>query len=758
MGDNIFMEAALSYADRGWHIFPCVPKTKIPKIKKGSRGATVDRELIRSWWERWPDANVALLCGPMSGVYVIDVDVDEELKVDGRTSLDEMQAEYGPLPDTVYQDTPRGGRHYLFKADKPPANKNDFRNGVDIRSDGYYIMLEPSVHPDFPEIPYKMHLDKTLAVFPDHFRPENEKPTPFWMKDKKPIEPRKTPVKRPDDNSIIERAIAYLDTVDAAMQGHGGHNRLMWAARAMVDGFELDDRTAIDLLWKYYNPRCIPPWDPNKPSEVKDFERKVSECRKKPGDRPPGWALQESMAHDETLLDYGNKLAEEILAEVKPKKTKTVTTNPKNKKKPKKTHVEIPDWILKPPGLVGKMVGWFNTTSIKNQPFLSLGASLVLCGALFGRKVRDELNNRTNLYVMSVAPSSAGKNHARRQLKRLLKAANSTRLLGGEEVTSAAAIENRLCDFPCTLFPWDEMGHFMKNLKNSNNDAHLSSIRPMLMKLYSSAADVYSGKEYADKPRKEIYQPCCCIYGTTTPEKLAEGITPDEIEDGWLGRVLCFISTDRPRKDHERAKNMDIPELLINQVESWMNRQIQAPPDTGDILAATECWQIVVPTRPEAEDCFLQFDELCYKEEVRPNIKGIGKLWGKAEENARKIALVLAAGDSFEKPEINYNHAQYACELVEILVRQMSEMADEHIAYGRHDKDKQYIYRMIKETGPDGIWKKDVTNRTRQMSPRQREDCIKDLLESVVIVAKNVSVNKKGRPSVRYYMYPYGLE
>jgi len=143
---------------------------------------------------------------------------------------------------------------------------------------------------------------------------------------------------------------------------------------------------------------------------------------------------------------------------------------------------------------------------------------------------------------MGVAPSSAGKEHARDQIKRLIETAGIHAILGGESVTGDAAIESRLTESPSIYFPMDEIGHMMGSIKASGGvNPHLASIVPILMKLYSCAKSTYYGKEYAKQERKVIVQPCCCLYGTTTPEKLCEGISPAEIEDGWLGRVLIFI-------------------------------------------------------------------------------------------------------------------------------------------------------------------------------------------------------------------------
>src|SRR5450759_5294849 len=73
MPESDFLGIALACVGRGWHIFPCWPRTKKPMTPNGFLSASNDEAQIRKWWERCPDANVAIACGA-SGLAVFDVD------------------------------------------------------------------------------------------------------------------------------------------------------------------------------------------------------------------------------------------------------------------------------------------------------------------------------------------------------------------------------------------------------------------------------------------------------------------------------------------------------------------------------------------------------------------------------------------------------------------------------------------------------------------------------------------------------------
>lgn len=75
------------------------------------KDATTDPEQIRRRWQRWPDANIAIATGGASGIIALDVDP----RHGGDVSLDMLEFEHDPLPATVVQHTPGGGKHYLFR-------------------------------------------------------------------------------------------------------------------------------------------------------------------------------------------------------------------------------------------------------------------------------------------------------------------------------------------------------------------------------------------------------------------------------------------------------------------------------------------------------------------------------------------------------------------------------------------------------------------------------------------------------------------
>src|SRR5205809_726816 len=84
--DNPWLRGALWYARRGIAVFPCRPRTKLPLTEHGCKDATTKTDIIKDWWKRWPDANVAGATGDL-----VAVDVDEKDGISGSSALRRLE-------------------------------------------------------------------------------------------------------------------------------------------------------------------------------------------------------------------------------------------------------------------------------------------------------------------------------------------------------------------------------------------------------------------------------------------------------------------------------------------------------------------------------------------------------------------------------------------------------------------------------------------------------------------------------------------
>lgn len=175
MSDDRLYRAAQYYAKNfGWAVFPLKPGEKTPLTANGFKDATVDLTQILQWWQKWPDANIGIATGAVSGFWVVDIDKTHG----GYETFDALVKEYQEMPRTVESMTGSGGSHLLFLMPDFDIRNNaetKLGKGIDIRGNGGYIVAPPSIHPN--GTPYQWELTSR----PDEIKPA---PAPRWLLDK----------------------------------------------------------------------------------------------------------------------------------------------------------------------------------------------------------------------------------------------------------------------------------------------------------------------------------------------------------------------------------------------------------------------------------------------------------------------------------------------------------------------------------------------------------------------------------------------
>jgi hypothetical protein len=153
--------AALAYARKGIPVFPvhsapggrcscgnpnCGKNAgKHPRTANGFKDATCDERQIRQWWAKWPDANIGMPTGTTTGLLAIDADP----RHGGDKALQILEEDHGTF-QTTEVSTPGGGNHHHFRLRGVyiSSSTGKLREGIDVRSEGGYVLLPPSVGPN----------------------------------------------------------------------------------------------------------------------------------------------------------------------------------------------------------------------------------------------------------------------------------------------------------------------------------------------------------------------------------------------------------------------------------------------------------------------------------------------------------------------------------------------------------------------------------------------------------------------------------
>ncbi len=134
----------------GWSYFPLPYKSKVPDIKWEQYQTRKPTEVEKqSWLADETPHNWALVLGSISSSNpdgcLVALDFDELTNYEKWLPIAEDKLAISRLSDaTLIQETSRG-RHVLFDVAEPV--KTQIFPNVEIRSQGAYILIEPSVHP-----------------------------------------------------------------------------------------------------------------------------------------------------------------------------------------------------------------------------------------------------------------------------------------------------------------------------------------------------------------------------------------------------------------------------------------------------------------------------------------------------------------------------------------------------------------------------------------------------------------------------------
>lgn len=717
---DTILNHALLYAAEGWSVFPahgitqdkrctcgklsCKSAGKHPRTIRhsGLHEASTDAdEVTKQFSAAGSVANLAIRTGGASGFFVVDIDGPE-----GERSLSALEAEHGAFPATLVSLT-GNGRHFLFNHPGffVPGSTSKIANKIDIRGDGNYIIAPPSRHR--MGVKYRWEQQGVpIADAPKWLLDKLSQPDPVIQHDRLAM-----PDFTPDDIGDMLDCIPSDDydtwyQVGMALH-HDGHDFGIWNAWSSKSSKYSDAKD------------CMAHW--------RSFKRHGTASTITIGSlvylaQSHGWSPR-------TNVDpHMSAMVAEILSNDAKKKAPRPEKPPAIPEKAKNTN-------FIPSGLIGDTVSWIVRTSIKPQPELALMNVLAAMGAVIGRRYATPWDTRTNMYMIGVAGTGAGKDHSRKQIKKLMAAANLVRYLGGDGIVSDRGLLKGLEGHPEQILHLDEIGMLLQVITGANAAAHLRGISKAMTELYSSSSTVYNSGSYAsaDVAPIVIYSPHLCVYGTTTLESYAEALTRTAVKDGSLNRfVVMPTSNDHPVRSRDEI-SPEIPEALISR---WRSIAEYSPPGNGDIqtmntgIGAAPNPQIVswggqlsrVHDMGDFEDARMMAD------------KAHGALWNRYRENCIKIAMILAVCRNPLLPVIDGGDLDHAEIIVQRSINFMVSIADDHIADNPFEKQCNLVLGIIRDAGEEGATRSDIMRKAR-MKAKDLTDVLASMSEAGRIYA-----------------------
>ena len=713
------------YRQRGWYCVPLRPRSKSP-VNNDWPKLRIEAGEAKSHFSA--KDNVGIILGGPSG-WLVDVDLDCPEAI-------ELAEQYLPATPAVTGRPSALRSHHWYIAFGAVTEKhtapNDGSMIVELRSTGAQTVVGPSVHPDGES--YDV-LSAQPATVPALMLAACVKALADAVVAKRgvsfqPVIPAPRQIVSLPRDDIDSRAIAYLNAMPPALSGSGGHNQTFAAATALVHGFGLEQGPALAFLTEYFNPRCTPPWT------EKELQHKIEQAATKQHNRPFGWLRDEVAAAPGDEVDLSG-----FMIKAKPR---AVAIVPEPIKPTLEDPGVLPDRLLRCPGFISEVMDHCLETAPYPNPVMAFCGALSLQAVLAGRRVCDPGDNRTNLYLLGLAHSAAGKDWPRKLNVRILQEVGMADCIG-ERFASGEGIQDALHVTPAMLFQTDEIDGLLQSI-NKARDARHEQIMSTLLTMYSSANSVYPMRRKAGKDAPSIInQPNMVIFGTAIPNHYYAALSERMLTNGLFARMLIFECGKRGKGQEPKIR--PVPESVLETARWWEDYR----PGAGNLVD----WNprpAIVPHDSRAAAMLVEARhnaEVEYDKAEEANDSVGTTVWGRVSEQARKLALLHAVSRRCRDPVIDAESTQWAIEVVEHQTRRMLFMAASHVAENPFHAECLKVLEKLRRS-PERTLPHSVLLKRMKKDAKTFQELIETLVQQgdVSIVAAETA----GRPQRAYRM------
>lgn len=737
------LSVALDLARQGIPVFPCYPGGE--KVKQPLQGvfwrtaATTDERRVNQWWEQHPDALPAINL-ERADLIVIDCD--------GAGGIEDWRDVRSGRPDSAaIVETPSGGEHRYFKRGGrplgngrgalPPKRGHD---GIDVRGAGGYVIAPGATLLDGRRYEPNGYDILSAPEIPDWLISILQAPT-FHDAPAEAVrfEPG-PPVSDERKRAYGERALDE-EMRDLAMAPPGTRNESAnvsaFRIGQLVGGGCLTESEAYAAL---HNAALS--WGISAKDKALGPKGTIARAIRD-GARSPRYCPD---APEET---QGAQIAAALLA-------RTVIEAPDGTlhdedgvvvEVPDPDACELPRELARPPGLVGGLADWICDTARRPQRSLAIGAALTILGTLCGRHVAGPTGSGTHLYVVGLAPTGAGKDHAMQQILTAMTGVEASHFIGPGQFISMPAVINFLVRAPLSICAMDEFGSFMKRIGSRKASSFEGAISGILRTAWGSSFKPMPTPEWAGKASEVIVAPAMSIYGVSTSEEFYGALEGGDTSNGVLNRLLVVETRKRPKDRPPKLPSHELPSDLSEALKGVVNR---AGPMVFSALQVHDRAPPIhrVPWGAGAEQAFSELVEdihaLCDGDAMAQ------AFFARVAETAVRLATILAVGIDPVRPVVTIETFTWARGFAMWCARSLQRGGMEHIADSENQSTANAVRRAIREAG--GRMKhRDLLRRlNHRVKNRDLHEVIKALAEAEHLQVEKVVPEKGGPPTLWY--------
>ena len=274
-----------------------------------------------------------------------------------------------------------------------------------------------------------------------------------------------------------------------------------------------------------------------------------------------------------------------------------------------------------------------------------------------------------------------------------------------------------------------------------------------MTELYTSAGGIFLGAEYANRDgtneRRDINQPCLCVYGTTTPLHFWGALQGANVVDGSLARFLILPSDEDYPDENIAVGIRQAPPALIQGLQLLAAGGAKK----GNLAGKTADQNTAVTpmTVPMSDEARARFRQLSVEltQELRASAgTAFTAILARIGENAMKLALIVAVGRDPISPEIEITAADWAIGFVRHYAQRTMEAVERHVADTETEAHLKRLKEIIRATGAKGITKSEITRASQWLKSRDRDEILLTL-----IVSGDITTGMRGSSTRQAMVY-----
>lgn len=668
------LDYALRYAEQGFAVFPlhgihdhactcgdreCRSPGKHPLTGNGVKDASTAPDTINAWWARWPNANIGMAMGGARRLVAIDTDP----RNGGETTLEALAAEHGRFPDTAMAITGGGGTHHIFVAPEGVRLPGKLGAGVDVKGEGGYIVVEPSVHASGHSYAWEASSDpldgQTIA------------PLPGW------IATRQAPAAAPaiaasgflDPQRIIElrSAMAFLDSDD----------RDIWIEVGQaLHSTQAPQAFGLWTEWSQLSQKYDPTgqrkaWNSFTSGKGRNVESIFAIAQRAGWVNPASRAAADYSDAARAAIDEANRrVSVEVVADTQPQ-----------------THAALPVPVLE------QAARWMDQRYSMTHPAATRQAMLAVAALGSSRQYIGDGDTPAHLCLGIISDASSITSYTRDAIARILDAAGLRRMLRSTRANTAGAIYNTLMRCPAVIQVVPDFGHlaqFAKRQPSGQLDQAFSVMAEAYSNgaLYVDFAHELGGRGNGNDDQLAIYNPAYTTLLLSTTDQMGTLLQRGELTRGLLGYQLPILISSAGAVEHEASAEAP-PKELIETLKA-----VRRLPDRNGDLSMADIFGAMPQMKPNLIRVRSEVD-------FREHMAAIGALSTDlshrplvmtAQQTMRRMAVALAPWANPSAPLITTAIADWCAGHV---IKHMGEWLEQYSTLGNEDGKSDVGQRVV---------------------------------------------------------------